>query len=206
MQDLAGRGPGHFLILDKVHGLGSLETGDLVLCGFHDLFGQVFARFDIPGWSTTIALTISPHLVSGMPMTATSLTALWLADDPLHLGGIDILAARDDHVGLPVDEGVIPVLIALDHVAGRRPFAEEGLFAFLRLLEVFLEQHGRAVEELAHLAVRNLLPVLVQDLDPVCSEDLLADGTEFLELIFRPQKGHQILLPCFRKPPRVPHS
>jgi hypothetical protein len=58
---------------DKIHGFRRLEARDAFA-------GEVMISDDVavlPDFITTIALTVSPHLSSGTPITATSATSGW---------------------------------------------------------------------------------------------------------------------------------
>ena len=99
--------------------------------------------------STTRASGRSPHLSSGTPITATSLTpGCWQDDvlelqrgDPLAAGLDDVLdAVRDLQVALRVDEG---------DVAGVQVAAGPELPESARVLEVALGQPGGAHDDLA---------------------------------------------------------
>ena len=80
---------------------------------------------------------------------------VWYADDGnifhlgmtsnagLHLGGIDILPPCDDHVGFPVNEIQVAVLVPHAHVAGTEIFAFPGRSEFIGFLPV-AGQHHRA--------------------------------------------------------------
>ena len=72
-----------------------------------------------PSCSTTTACTRSPHLASGRPMTATSLTFGQAPSTASTSDGIDVLAAGDDHVLLAVDQPDVAVAVA--HAPCRRP-------------------------------------------------------------------------------------
>ncbi len=76
-----------------------------------------------PGASCTAAFTVSPHSSSGMPKTATSATAGCSASTCSTSAGIDVHAARDDHVRLAIAEideavGVDPADVAERQHAG----------------------------------------------------------------------------------------
>ena len=60
-------------------------------------------------------------------MTAASATPGWAYSDLLDLAAVDVLAARDDHVLLAVDDVEEALLVAAGHVAGVEPPAAERL-------------------------------------------------------------------------------
>ena len=77
--------------------------------------------------------------------------------DVLHLGAVDVLAARDDHVLLAVDHVEVAVLVLPDEVAGVEPAAAEGLGGLVRLVPVLLHHHRAAIHDLADLALRDVV-------------------------------------------------
>ena len=60
-----------------------------------------------------------------------------------------------------------------------------------KIAVIFAEEHGSSVEQFTYLTVGYLLPVFIQDPDPVGSEYLPAYGSEFFQLIFRSQQCNQ---------------
>ena len=81
----------------------------------------------------------------------------------LDLGAVDVLAAGDDHVLLAVDHVQEALLVRADQVTGMEPAAAERLGRGLGVLPV--PGHGRraAVDDLADLAGRDVLHVVVDD-------------------------------------------
>ena len=116
----------------------------------------------LPSCSTTTASTASPHLASGTPITATSLTGGCAPSTRLHLGRVDVLAAADDHVALAIHEVDVAVGVAPCHVAHRAPLAAEsvGRAAFRAPLVDHPAPPGPGAE--ASRSVR-VLPVAVED-------------------------------------------
>ena len=88
-----------------------------------------------PGFSSTNAQGVSPHLSSGFATTAAACTAGMLVERVLDLDRRDVLAARDDDVLGAVLE--LDVAVGMHHaeVAGVEPAARERRsvdFLFLR--------------------------------------------------------------------------
>lgn len=72
-----------------------------------------------------------------------------LADDVLHLRGIDVLPAGDDHVLHPVDDEQIALFVEISGIARMHPAAPQGLLRLLRLLPIALHHDGPANHDLA---------------------------------------------------------
>ncbi len=190
MKDLPGGCPGHLCVGHEVDALGTFESGDLAAGKVHDLLGQ-FLTLLKPFMEHHNRLDgLAPFFVRHADH-GDVLDRLVGAHGAFHLGGIDILAPRNDHVGLPVHEGIIPVLIPSHHISCRRPFPLKGLFGLFRFLQILFEQHGGAVKKFSHLAVRDLVSVFIQDADSIDAKYFLSNGTQLLELIFRTKQGHQ---------------
>ena len=86
-----------------------------------------------PGLSSTTALTASPHFSSGTPITAQSCTAGWLQITCSTSLGIDVEAARDDHVLLAVGDVQVALGVDVADVAGVQPAVDDGLGGLVRL-------------------------------------------------------------------------
>ena len=71
--------------------------------------------------ATTNATPTSPHISSGTPTTATSCYGGMLVQHRLDLGGIDVLAARDEHLLQPALDPEVALLVSLDDVARVQP-------------------------------------------------------------------------------------
>ena len=111
------------------------------------------------------------------------------ADQCFDFGGIDVLAAGDDHVALAVGEMDVAVLVAAGHVADRAVVAAEGLLGLLRQAPVAVEGVCVAGIELAGLSVRHLVAGLIQNFDRRGADAFAADRTELRELLVRMQHG-----------------
>ena len=107
----------------------------------------------------------------------------------LDLGGVDVLAAGDDHVALAVDEVDVALGIAAGHVAHRAVVAAEGRFRLVRELPVAVEGVGVAGVELAGLAVRYFVAVGVHHPDRGRAHALPADRAQLRELLVRAEHG-----------------
>src|SRR5207253_9707448 len=97
-----------------------------------------------------------------------------LEERALHLEGADAVAGRDDDgVGAP-DEPEVAVLVAAGAIAGEIPLAAPARRRLLRALPVFAEERRRLApqRELAHLAGRQLPPVLAGHAQVVAREGL----------------------------------
>ena len=112
------------------------------------------------------------------------------ADQGFDFGGIDVLAAGDDHVALAVGEMDVAVLVAAGHVADRAIVAAESFLGLLRQAPVAVERVGVAGIELAGLSVRHLVAGFVQNLDRRGADAFAADRSELGELLVRMQHGH----------------
>ena len=87
-----------------------------------------------------------------------------LVEHLLDLAGIDVVAAADDQVLLAIDDEEVAVLVDLREVTGVEPAAAHRLGRRVGTLPVALH-HVRALDDdLPHLALRDLLVVLVEDL------------------------------------------
>src|SRR4051794_1175070 len=86
-------------------------------------------------------------------------------DDVLDLAREDVEATGHDHVLLAVDDRQEPVGVLAGDVTGVQPAALEGLFRLLRLVPVALHDERPADADLAGLAVRHLVEVLVEERD-----------------------------------------
>ena len=107
-----------------------------------------------PSASTTSALTVSPHLSSGTPMTATSATAGWRKMNVLDLDRGDVLGAGDDHVLLPVRDREMALAVEPAAVAGVEPATLQGLGTGVRVVPVTREDDVGAGEDLAGVGGR----------------------------------------------------
>ena len=93
----------------------------------------------MPAAGSTTALISSPQSSCGMPNTATSPTFGMGEEHALDLGGIDVHAAADDHVGLAVAEEQVAVVVEVADVAdGEEPglAVRLGLVLVLEVLEL----------------------------------------------------------------------
>ena len=73
----------------------------------------------------------------------------------LDLGGIDVLAAGDEHVLLAIDDVVVALVVAAHEIAGVEPArAAEGLAGGIGVAEVAERDHRAAQGELARLRRR----------------------------------------------------
>src|SRR3990170_4037049 len=86
------------------------------------------------------------------------------AQDGLHLPGGDVLAAPPDHVLEAPDEVEVALRVLAEEVAGAEPLAAEGGGVRGRLLVVPPQDAVAGHAQLADLAARDLLAVLVGDL------------------------------------------
>ena len=88
-----------------------------------------------------------------------------LVEHLLDLARVDVVAAPDDQVLLAIHDEEVPVLVDLGHVAGAEPAGlVDRVRRRLRALPVALHDVVAADHDLAHLALRDLLAVLVPDL------------------------------------------
>ena len=71
--------------------------------------------------TVTTAQGTSPQRSSGTPMTATPVTPVDVVDQVLDLGGVDVLAAGDDHVLQPVGDVEVAVGVEVAEVARAEP-------------------------------------------------------------------------------------
>src|SRR5207247_11260095 len=97
-----------------------------------------------------------------------------LEERALHLEGADAVAGRDDDVVGAPDEPEVAVLVTAGAIAGEIPLAAPARRRLLRALPVFAEERRRVApqRELAHLAGRQLLPVLADHAQVVAREGL----------------------------------
>ena len=82
----------------------------------------------------------------------------------LDLARVDVVAAADDHVFLAVDDEEVAVLVHRGHVAGVEPAALHDLLGGVRAAQVALHDVVAADHDLADLALRDLVVVVVDDL------------------------------------------
>src|SRR3954453_6261638 len=87
-----------------------------------------------------------------------------LVEHLLDLARVDVVAAADDHVLLAVDDEEVPVLVDLRHVAAVEPAVADGLRRRVGLAPVALHDVVAADDDLAHLTLRDVPAVLVDDL------------------------------------------
>ena len=105
-----------------------------------------------------MALTVSPHLSSGTPMTAASATAGWASRAFSTSAGIDVLAAGHDHVLDPVVEEEVAPRRQPSGVAGAEPAVlGEDRRRLLGLVPVAEHVLVRAGPHLAHRTGRERL-------------------------------------------------
>ena len=83
-------------------------------------------------------------------------------EDSLDLLGVNVDAAADDHVLLPVDDVVVAFVVPAREIARRHPALAETVGRFPGLLPVTAKQVGRTAEQLAHLAVANRVARVVE--------------------------------------------
>ncbi len=86
-----------------------------------------------------------------------------LQDGGLDLGGVDILAAADDHVLKTADDGIETVAIPPRHIPGVKPTVADGRGAGLRVLPIPRTDMGAADQKLPHGVRGQLLVGLVDD-------------------------------------------
>ena len=121
----------------------------------------------MPSASTMNALTTLPRRSSGEATAAASATAACSRQRGLDLERADPVAGRDDHV---VGAALVPdvaVLVERGGVLGVEPVAAERLLGVLRVVPVadrIVRVRARAQADLAALALRQRLLVLVEDL------------------------------------------
>ena len=135
MQDLSGRGPRHVLFGNERYRAWPLVAGDAVFAPFHDFFGG--RRFTVPRNDDGVN-AFAPLFVRN----ADDRDVLHLgmaADQRFHFGGIDVLAARNDHVALAVDQENVAVLVATGEIADRAVVAAERVAGFVGQLPVAVE-------------------------------------------------------------------
>jgi hypothetical protein len=85
------------------------------------------------------------------------------ADDLLDLARVDVGAPADDHVLLAIGDEQIAILVEVADVAGVQPAAAQGLGRRLRLVPVALHHDVAAYHDLAELAGRARLVLVVDD-------------------------------------------
>src|SRR6185503_8572043 len=102
-----------------------------------------------------------------------------------HLGGINILAAGDDHVALAVDEMNVAVLVAAGEITDRAIVATESVPSFFGQLPVAVKRIGVARVELAWLAVAHIVAVYIENSDGLRPDAFAAHRAEFGELLVR---------------------
>ena len=96
-------------------------------------------------------------------MTATSRDPRVPGEHVLDLGAVDVLAAGDDHVLLAVDDVDEALFVHPAQIAGVEPAAGERLRGRLGLVPVAGHQRRAAVDDLADLARRDVVHVVVDD-------------------------------------------
>ena len=121
LQDLVDAGAGQEveeadLPRDLVAGKAGAAVGEEVLGP-----GDGARPEDDPG-----AANLAPSLVRHADHGGLGHTGV-LVEGGFDLGGIDVLAAGDEHVLQPVEDAAEALLVALDDVAGAEPLAVEGL-------------------------------------------------------------------------------
>ena len=87
-----------------------------------------------------------------------------LVEHLLDLARIDVVTAADDHVLLAVDDEEVAVLVDLAHVAGVQPAVADRLGGRVLALPVALHHVVAPDHDLADLALRDLVAVVVDDL------------------------------------------
>src|SRR5262249_36786623 len=80
-----------------------------------------------------------------------------------HLDRIDVVAADDHHIFLPVDDGEISVLVHPGHITGVKPAIAQGIAGGGIVLPVANENIVTAGDELTDLSLGYVMPVLVDD-------------------------------------------
>src|SRR5262245_61181128 len=105
------------------------------------------------------------------------------AEQGLHLGWIDVLSARDDHVALAVNQINVALLIAAREFAYRAVVAAECFARFLRQLPIAIERVRIARIELPRLAVLDVIAIRVEQQDRTRTDALPPNGAELGELL-----------------------
>src|ERR1035437_5734072 len=100
-------------------------------------------------------------------------------DDLLDLARVDVEAAADDQLLLAIDDEEEAFVVDVADVTAVEPAVLDRLGGGLRLVPVAVHDVVALDHDLAALALRDLLVVLVEDLD-VDSPDRLADGADLL--------------------------
>ena len=116
------------------------------------------------------------------------------AEDILDLGRVNVLAARDNHVVLAVDQGIEAVDVAPGHIANGQIRASECLRGFVRQIPIAFETPGCSRIELADLAFAHLAAVFVEKLNPAAATQLAPDRAKLAQLLGGPEQRGPALL------------
>src|ERR1022692_4822430 len=81
----------------------------------------------------------------------------------LDLGGVDVLAAGNDHVLLAVDDVNVTVLVLPDEVTAVEPTTRERLGGGRLVAEIALHHSRTAIDDLADVAAGHVLHLVVDD-------------------------------------------
>ena len=84
-------------------------------------------------------------------------------DDLLDVARVDVDAAGDDHVLLPIHQVEKAILVEIAQVARVEPAVADGQCRQVGALVVARHEHGAAADDLAHLARRHVVAGLVDD-------------------------------------------
>ena len=95
-------------------------------------------------------------------MTATSATRWVLGDRNLDFAAVDVLAARDDHVLLAIDQKDVALLVRNADVAGVVPAIANGFERCDGIVPVAVEHHCRTHHDFARLAWRTVLAIVIE--------------------------------------------
>src|SRR5262249_50296266 len=128
MQDLPRRGARHLGVADERHRARALVAGDAVATPVDDLR---LARVAAVVQHEDRMYALAPFGV-GQADHRDLLDLVVRPEKVLDLGWIDVLATRDDHVALAVDQEIVAVGIAAGHVAHRAPAVAKRLGGLLR--------------------------------------------------------------------------
>ncbi len=86
-----------------------------------------------------------------------------LVEHVLHLGRVNVLTARDEHILPPVDDVVVAILVAHGHVAGVQPAVFDGLSRHLRQAPVAGRHAGTFDQQFATFPGGQVVPGAVND-------------------------------------------
>ena len=105
-----------------------------------------------------------------------------LVEDLLDLARVDVVAAADDQLLLAVDDEEVAVLVDLAHVAAVEPAVDDGLLGRLLAVPVALHDVVALDDDLADLALLDLVAVVVEQLH-LDALDRRADGADLALLV-----------------------